>query len=321
MRAPVVMIGYTRKETLKRSLLNLSRCYGLDGREIYLFLDAACKPEHEQSVAEMYACAAKVRNDVLPQLKIIRRECNYGVPGNLISAVTQILNEYGRIIFFEDDVLVSRTFLTFMDDALDFYESDKRIWCINGNSGPYVRIPKDYPYDVYLTPRNLPWGWATWKDRWEKVDFQIHDWPVLKQDSVFIGKAFETGEEMPGVFDGVYDGTVRTWDVQCTYHMVKNGLFAIEPRYRLTKNIGFASLDAVNCCGRNMALECMKYYDFIPRLEACLVKDHRIWDSFCHAWTNHSMLSRVMRKLHRLLLACGSRHDIPIQIQNIGSMT
>ena len=316
MNSPIVMIGYTRKETLRRSLLNLSQCYGVRDHDIYLFLDAECKPEHKSAVEAMYTCANQVRMSCLTHLTIIRRERNYGVPGNLLSAVSQILDKYGRIIFFEDDVLVSRTFLKYMDSALDFYEGDARVWCINGNSAPYVKIPSDYPHDVYLTPRNLPWGWATWKNRWEKVDFRIRDWPVLKGDPRFVEKVAETGEEMLGLLDGVYQGFVRTWDVQCTYYMIKNGLFAIEPRYRLTKNIGFASVGAVNCCGRNMALECMKYYDFIPRLEAGVTKDSRIWNSFRNAWTNNSMLSRVIRKLHRVLLACGSRHDRPIQIQS-----
>ena len=314
-KAPVVMIGYSRQQTLELSLQNLSRCFDVADRDISLFLDAPYKPEHQQLTDALYVCACALKEKMLPHLRIVRRERNYGVPGNLISAVSETLNLYGRIIFFEDDVLVSRTFLRFMDEALEFYEKDKRIWCINGNSGPYVRIHRDYPYDVYLTPRNLPWGWATWKDRWEAVDFTIRDWPEKAQDTEFVRKVVAAGEELLPLLNGIYAGRVRTWDVQCTYYMLKHGLFSIEPKYRLTKTIGLGTKDAVNCRAGNASIECMKYYNFAPRLQSELCVDNQIMKSFCHAWSeNKRVFWRLVRRLHRFVLSLGSRHDAPIDI-------
>lgn len=313
-KSPVVMIGYSRKNTLLRSLHNLSQCEDVKERDVYLFLDAPYRPEDTGKCQQMADSACEFRDSHLQHLKIIRRPTNYGVPGNLISAVNEILERYGRVIFFEDDVLVSRTFLRFMDEALDYYENDKRIWCINGNRGRYLKVPRDYAYDVYLSPRNLPWGWGTWKDRWMEVDFSIKDWPQYRDDIQFRRKIDQTGEEMWRLLEGVYKGEIRTWDVQCTFYMIKNSLFSIEPRHALTKNIGFSSLDAVNCCGRNMAMETAKYYNFLPRLVSDLAEDSRIMSGFEHAWCDVSLHARIVRKLHRICLGLGPRYDEPLEI-------
>ena len=312
---PVVMIGYSRTKTLEKSLRALSECFDVDKRDIFLFLDAPYKIEHEKAVDDMYFLASKLKNDVLPQLNIIRRKHNFGVPGNLISAVNEIINKYGRVIFFEDDVLVSRTFLQYMDNALEFYGNDKRIWCINANSGPYVKVPGYYYHDVYLSPRNLPWGWGTWADRWNSVDFKIMDWPLSRKDKDFVKRIVEAGEELLPLLDGVYNGKVRTWDVQCTYHMVKNNLFSIEPKYRLSKTIGLSTAGAVNCRGGNSAIECQKFYNFNPKLVEGLVPEERIMKSFCHAWAeNKRIWQRIIRKIHRIVLPIGGYHNSPINL-------
>ena len=32
-------------------------------------------------------------------------------------------------------------------------------------------MPSGYGYDAYFCPRSSSWGWATWKDRWQSVDW------------------------------------------------------------------------------------------------------------------------------------------------------
>ena len=41
---------------------------------------------------------------------------------NIIDGVTSIVNEFGRIIVLEDDLLTSPYFLKFMNEALSLYE-------------------------------------------------------------------------------------------------------------------------------------------------------------------------------------------------------
>ena len=65
------------------------------------------------------------------------------------------------------------------------YEDDKRIFCINGYQMPMLDIPKHYKrmHDIYLSPRNSAWGFGTWKNRWEAVDFSMGDWASFSSSS------------------------------------------------------------------------------------------------------------------------------------------
>lgn len=313
MKAPVVMIGYSRKSTLAKSLRRLSLCEELDGRPLRLYLDAPYRPEDRTKCEEMYGTAKEAREAILPNLEIVRRERNYGVPGNLLSAVKENLDQFGRVVFFEDDVCVSRTFLTYMDGALSVYENDPRVFCINGYQIPYLRVPKTYPHDVYLNLRNMAWGFGTWKDRWDAVDFDMKDWADFKKDETNLEKLARAGSDLRGLIEAQLAGQVHTWDVQCTYHMVKRGLYAVEPRRSLTKNIGFGG-EAVHCGGKNSSITHQRYYDYKPRIVPAVLPDERILNQFRYALCDPRLEHRIWRKLKRVLWGMQRCHDEPVNL-------
>lgn len=305
----MVMIGYIRTETLKRSLANLANCYDVEKHDLYLYLDAPFRREDAEGSQKMYELACSFCKRGLPHLRVIRREKNLGVPLNHIEAMNEVLGRYGRAIFFEDDVLVSRTFLNVLNRALDFYRDDKRIFCVNGFKHPKVSVPHSYAYDVYLAPRNSAWGFATWKDRWERVDFSLKKWSSIKSDGVLCRKIAVAGVDLFPMAEGVYGGRLKTWDVQCAIHMACNDLFAVEPTYSLSKNIGF-SIGALHTGFDNPLYSHMKYYDFDPLLRRDIQSDKRIIDEFMHVMFGKNIVVRGFRKLERVLLSfTGSNND------------
>jgi len=70
-----------------------------------------------------------------------------------------------------------------------------RIWSINAYQHHNMRVPADYPYDVYLNPVNMCWGWGTWRDRWKAVDFSMSDWPEKRFDQGFIARLNAAGRD------------------------------------------------------------------------------------------------------------------------------
>lgn len=291
--APVVMVGYSRPWTLKKSLKNLSENYGLGDRDVYFFQDAPYRDEDIPKVEAMYQVALEAQKTILPQLIIVRRERNFGVPGNLLSAVRETMDHYGRIIFFEDDVLVSKTFVQNMEEGLRVYQNDPRIFCINGYAKG-IRVRKSYPHDVYLSPRNSAWGWASWKDRWDAVDFDMKDWSELKRDCIFLDKLYDAGCDLYDMAELLVNGKIRTWDLQCTVHMVRNGLFAVEPRYNLTRNIGFGA-EGVNCHGSGKSRK--KYYNFKARMPHDISPDGKIWKQFKYTDKDDRLWAKIRYRL------------------------
>ena len=48
-----------------------------------------------------------------------------------------------------------------------------------------MKVPKDYSYDTYFCTRSSSWGWATWADRWNSVDWELENFDkyhILKKD-------------------------------------------------------------------------------------------------------------------------------------------
>lgn len=315
--APIVIIGYSRAYTLRRSLSNLAKNEGLGDRDIYFFQDAPYREEDKPLCEEMYQAAVKARETLLPHLIIVRREKNVGVPGNLIGAVNEIMDKYGRLIFFEDDVLVSKTFVQYMDKALDFYKDDARIFCINGNTSAKIKVPKSYRSDLYLVTRNAAWGWASWKDRWEKVDFALRDWPSLRKDTKFLKKLHAAGCDLYNMAEGVFNGRIRTWDLQCAVHMVRNGLCSVAPKYNMTRNIGFGRHGGVNCRGNGRSR--VKYYNFRPKMEPGLQLDQRVARYFPYASGEDRFWYRVIGKFRWWMRWCTiNAYEEPIDIVGNG---
>lgn len=312
--APIVMISYNRPELVQLSVRNVALAHAAADHDIFMFIDG---PRTEDDVGKQDRINEIVESfqASLPKLKIIRREKNYGCRGNIVDAITQVISRYGKAIIIEDDILVSRTFLDYMDEALEFYKGSKQIWSINAYQHPNLRIPRDYPYDVYLNPVNMCWGWGTWADRWAQVDFELQDWPVMRKDPEMVAKLNRSGRHLYALIDRQYSGDLKTWDVQCAYHVVKNGLMSIEPRYPLSKNIGFSHIVGGEHNKTEMPyLSRQAYYNFRPKLIADLGIDPRLIGQF--EWVNHNrnIGVRILRKLQRAMAYFKRRNIEPKEI-------
>jgi hypothetical protein len=93
-------------------------------------------------------------------------ETNLGLSRSIIDGVGMLVERYGRVIVFEDDLETSKYFLRFMNDALQFYESDERVISIHGYVYP---VKGGLPASFFLKGADC-WGWATWKRGWEQFE-------------------------------------------------------------------------------------------------------------------------------------------------------
>lgn len=315
MYAPVVIFGFNRPDTMQRVLDSLSRCEGLTGqgeRRGYAFIDGRRTERDAEGIGRTLKAVTEFRDRHFPRLEICVRDVNFGCRRNIVTGLTDVLERHGRAIVIEDDVLVSRTFLSYQDAALDRYESDKRIWCVNGWRDRTVRVPPHYGHDVYLSPRNMSWGWGTWKDRWERVDFELKGWPEFRSRECDMERLCAAGRDLPAMLDAQFEGRLRTWDVQCSYHMVRHGLFAVEPRLALTKNIG-SGTECMHCGKADVAVLTARYYDFRPQLPDGLSADAEICGQFRDRGQRDPLrLHRLWQKMLLNWWRFGPRHDTPI---------
>ena len=114
-------------------------------------------------------------------MKIYESPYNKGLACSIIDGVTKIVNDYEKIIVLEDDLITTPNFLNFMNQALHFYITDATIFSISGYTLNLPSLPS-YSKDFYLGYRGSSWGWGTWKDRWDEVDWEIKDYDKFKID-------------------------------------------------------------------------------------------------------------------------------------------
>ena len=175
--------------------------------------------------------------DGFKSVHIIEAEKNKGLAKSVITGVTEIINEKGKVIVVEDDLITSPQFLTFMNDALDFYEDEKKIWSISGYQFPF-ELPETYTKSVYVAYRSSSWGWATWKDRWETIDWEVKDYSSYKYNPLRIAKFCKGGTDLDKMLRYQMQGKIDSWAIRWCYNQCKQDKYTIYPVKSLVNNIG-----------------------------------------------------------------------------------
>ncbi|MDI6716137.1 MAG: glycosyltransferase [Actinomycetota bacterium] len=168
--APVVLFVYKRLYHAQQTVKFLQKNDLAEQSELYIYSDG---PKHEHDIEKVKEVRAYLKTiSGFKTITVIEREKNLGLANSIITGVTEVIDKFGKVIVMEDDLLCSRNFLSFMNKALDHYKDDKRIFSVTGLNYP-IKIPESYKHDVYLAYRESSWGWGTWKDRWDKTDWQV----------------------------------------------------------------------------------------------------------------------------------------------------
>lgn len=175
MLAPIVVFCYNRPWHIERTLEALGKNALAEESVLYIFSDGP-KPDASDEQKNRIAQVRQIirRKQWCKEVIITESERNRGLRDSIISGVTAVIQKHGRAIVVEDDLETSSFFLMYMNRCLDKYENYRGVFSISAQSCVNPSdFPEDYPYDVYAYPTHLPWGWATWRDRWDLVDWDI----------------------------------------------------------------------------------------------------------------------------------------------------
>ena len=239
MKAPIVIFGFNRPDAFARLVDSLKRNSGYSDREIYVFVDGHRNKKEKTRVDSVERMARQLTANV------VRSSHNKGLARSVIEGVTAVIERHGCAIVLEDDLVLMPGFLQYMDEALDFYADDERIFSVCGY-GLKIKRPKGYDGDVYLGIRSSSWGWATWKDRWDTVDWEVSDWQQLSE-SKKMQKAFNAGgSDMYGMLKDFMEGRNNSWAIRFCYAQHRQGRYSLHPFRSLVANEGFG-IDATNC--------------------------------------------------------------------------
>lgn len=159
--APILLFVYNRPLHVKRSIESLLANELAKDSELYIFSDAAKDETTQGDVNEVRTIIHSIEG--FKQIHLVEREKNWGLARNIIDGVTRLVDEHGRVIVLEDDLIVAPYFLKFMNDALETYQDEEKVGHIQACD--FTKDPT-LP-DTFLIKWTGSWGWATWKRAWK----------------------------------------------------------------------------------------------------------------------------------------------------------
>lgn len=163
--APIVLFVYNRLWHTRQTVEALQKNETACDSQLFIFSDGAKDEDSLREVENVRAYLKTIKG--FNKITIIERDINWGLADNIIDGVSAIITKYGKVIVLEDDIVTSPQFLNFMNNALIFYENEKRVWHISGWNYP---IETAHLEDTFLWRAIQCWGWATWQDRWKHFE-------------------------------------------------------------------------------------------------------------------------------------------------------
>lgn len=156
--APISITVYDRVDHLRQTIEALKANPEAADTVLYIFSDSA-RPGHEEKIEKVRAYVRKING--FADVRTHFQETN-SFKRNTHDARTIPLRDFGRMIRMEDDIVVSPHYLAFMNEALDKYADDPRIFSICAYTPDF---PNPEPIEVFMTRDFTPWGYAIWADR------------------------------------------------------------------------------------------------------------------------------------------------------------
>jgi len=235
--APILVFAYKRLDSLILTIEALKKNQLSSASELYIFSDAARKLEDEKQVIQVRNYLKSISG--FKTVKIFESTENKGLAKSIISGVTLTFESHNKVIVVEDDLVTTTNFLSYMNNALHEYEQKNKVFSIAGYSFNLTKKNTDYPEDAYFITRGWPWGWATWKDRWENVDWEVKDYEQFKKDKK-AQKAFaKGGSDVNSMLRKQMEGKLDSWAIRWFYHQFKVGGLTLYPLFSKVHNIGF----------------------------------------------------------------------------------
>ena len=231
--SPIALFAWQRPSHIKRVLEALSANAAAEESDLFVFVDG---PRHEREmgrVAEVIAIAQSAAG--FKSVTVQAAPENLGLSRSITSGVTSVLQHSATVIVVEDDIVVSRSFLDYMNSHLKLYADDDSVASIHGYVYPHAR---DLPPTFFIAGADC-WGWATWRRAWTRY---------RADGSALLSELRE--RDLLATFD--FGGTARyvemlqdqiagrndSWAVRWYASAVLSGMFTLYPNRSLVMNIG-----------------------------------------------------------------------------------
>lgn len=234
--APICLFTYNRLDETQQTVSALQHNYLAAESELFIFSDGPKKEHDIEKVNEVRRFICTITG--FKKITIFKSVENKGLANSIITGVSKIVKQYGKIIVLEDDLITSPNYLDFMNQALNFYERNPSIHSISGYSLDLPSL-KYFHCDYYFGYRASSWGWATWKDKWESTDWEVADYIKFKYNILQQLKFMRGGSDMPKMLKSQMKGKIDSWAIRWCFSQFQNNQLTVFPSISKVVSIGF----------------------------------------------------------------------------------
>lgn len=195
-------------------------------------------PRTEDAKADVDA-TRKVLHDWAKSFKarVIEQPFNLGLAKSIVTGVSKLCKQYGRVIVVEDDLIVSPDFLHYMIQSLDYYEKEEQVMQVGGYT---LSAPSDIETDAFLLPVTTTWGWGTWQRAWQYFSWKPSDLETAKLDEEW-RKLFDLSGTctFTSMLEDRLAGRNDSWGILWWYAVSRQNGLVVYPSQSLVWNGGF----------------------------------------------------------------------------------
>ena len=167
---PIIIPCFNRPEFLEQCLNHLKNCDLIEQFEVFFSFDNK-ELDSKESKQVLKLCKEW---EYSPRTICFRENIWHGSlnsTGSIFHVMKRISNPNG-FIYIEEDINVSRCFLRFCLDALNFYNDNKYVMMVTGSNINQMKNP-ELPNISKLNgicTCSILWGIASWWNRWAWID-------------------------------------------------------------------------------------------------------------------------------------------------------
>jgi Glycosyl transferase family 2 len=230
--APIILFVYNRPSHTKQTIEALKYNELAQDSNLFIYSDAPKNEENQLNVEKVREYIKTV--DGFKKVTIIERKNNWGLANSIIDGVTRIVNEYGKIIVLEDDLITSKFFLKYMNESLEKYEHESKVYSVTGYSFSSEIADIDSTYFLKLTSS---WSWGTWKDKWKNFSHKVSVFDYCLEDKYKFN--YDGSYDFTELVDKQLNNKIDSWAIFWYASVFKQNGLTLYPSISLVKNIGF----------------------------------------------------------------------------------
>jgi len=234
-KAPIVLFVYNRLYHTTKTIEALKKNQLASESELYIYSDGA---KNNQDIDQIEAVRDYIKSvSGFKKITVIKRKYNWGLANSIIDGVTKIVNQYGRVIVLEDDLVTSPYFLKFMNEALELYANNEKVISVHGYFYPIEKMV-NVPETFFIKGADC-WGWATWKSGWDL--FELDGQKLLNElEARGLSKKanFNNTYNYSGMLKDQIKGKNNSWAIRWYISALLNDKLTLYPKISFVRNIG-----------------------------------------------------------------------------------